>query len=160
MDKIAFIGFGLVVVLAGMSTAQTSKAAPFALEIQAVKPSVEIGQPVLVAVMTKNISGTTIRIGQTNPGIEYDFEVRDAQGKAATEKPLLQQLKHTQYIFRNMSVVLNPGQSVTENFTLTEFFELAPPGPYSVQVLRQVPSSLGHGVVKSNRITIIMTAPQ
>ena len=158
--NLAIIRIGLLLVLACNSTPQRSEAAPFSLQIQATKSSVEIAQPVLVTVTTKNISAATIRISQTNPGIEYDFEVRDAQGKAATEKPLLQQLKHTQFILRNVSVVLNPGQSVSENFAISEFFEFAPPGPYSIQVLRPVPNSLGHGVVRSNTITIIITTPQ
>jgi hypothetical protein len=157
MKKIAIVGIGLLLSIAFNSTGQTSKAAPFSISIRAQQSIVKPAQPIVIILTTKNISGQSIRLGETNPGMEYDFDVRDAHGQPVAEKELLKRLKHSTYVFRSTSEVLKPGVATQETFAISDYFDFTKPELYSIQVQRLVPYSLGHGAVKSNSITITVT---
>jgi len=55
-----------------------------------------------------------------------------------------------------ISETLKPGASLSEVVHLTDIFEIARPGKYSVQVAREVPSSLGRGIVRSNKVVVVV----
>lgn len=144
--------------LSSFSDAQTSQ--PFTLEIAAVHETLHKGEPVEIDIKTTNTTSEDIKLSKSNPAMEYEFDVRDAQGRPAAETALLKRIKDTSHpfvIYRLTKEILKPHQSSTERVNMSDYFDLSVPNTYSIGINRQLPKPLGAGIVKSNTVVITIT---
>jgi len=133
---------------------------PFSLQLKALDSTVKAGSPVRLEVKTTNASTNAISLSKSNPALEYEFSVRNPQGGRAAESESFKRMKDPNkpvMIFRLTSEVLKPGESATEVVVISEFYDLTRPGLFTIQVERRVPEQLGHGVVKSNTVSVTIT---
>src|SRR5256885_8000553 len=94
----------------------------------------------------------SLRVGKTNPGMEYQIKVQDEQGKPVTQTPLYKEVQNPGYVFRSTSLEIN--SPAKRRSILHVFFELGMPGKYSIEVQRLLPRQLGPDIVKSNAIML------
>jgi hypothetical protein len=83
------------------------------------------------------------------------FDVRDAAGKAVPKRVY----KHPELIvgFSIIGGVLKPGDSATNEYDLSRLVDFSRPGRYSIQMSRFATSQGKNIIVKSNKITIVIT---
>lgn len=145
-----------VTLMAAISLAigQTQQGPPFSLTLQAVNATIQQGAPVLVELTTTNNLSQPLKLGKSNPGSEYQIDVRDAQGQPVAQTALYKDLQNPEYVFRLTNQILKPQESAKEQFDIGKFFDFTKPGTYSVQVQRLVPRQYGSGAVKSNVIKL------
>ena len=155
-NRIALITLGLVAFVFPM-TAQNQRGMPFSLVVRPIMATVQLGSPVVIELTTTNNLTRPIKLGKSNPGIEYQIDVRDANGQPVSQTALYKQLQNPSSIFRLTSQILKAGESATEQFNIADFFDFSSLGTYSIQVQRPVPRQIGSGVVKSNIIEVTMT---
>jgi hypothetical protein len=122
----------------------------------AIQPGVPVwkaGGPIFVLVLMTNNSNRTVQFSFTNPGRDYEMDVRDASGKPVPESELLRQIKKSaQNGFiegRNILVVLKPHETAQDTIGVSSFYDLSIPGKYSIKVRRVFPD-VGKGFVQSN----------
>jgi len=113
----------------------------------------------LLVVMTNNTK-REVDFALTNPGWDYEMDVRDASGRPVHESEHLRDIKrHTDgeiFIFRNISVRLKPGQQGRDTIELSYFYDFTAPGQYSVRILRKFPQ-VSKRAIQSNRLVLIIT---
>ena len=132
---------------------------PFSLTLTALTPIVESGSAVHVKIVMKNLSNHDL---DCTPkyinGLDraYEFEVRHSSGK-----PLEDLTKKHPEIGQTFSPMperfLKPGETTDSGEVVSEFYDMTQPGEYTVQVSRRVSENPKDGVVKSNKITVIVT---
>jgi hypothetical protein len=54
-------------------------------------------------------------------------------------------------------VTIQPGKTHEDSVDISNRYEFDKPGKYSIQIERELPESLGGGVIKSNTITVTVT---
>ena len=149
-----------MVILVGLASgvsAQNPKATPFSLLLHATHSTVKVGSPVDVDLTTTNNLNRPIKLGKSNPGMEYQIQVRDQQGQLVPSTVLYKQLQNPVYVFRLTTQILQPQQSATEIFDIAMFFDLNKAGTYSIQLQRLLPQELGKGSVSSNTLVLTIT---
>ena len=83
------------------------------------------------------------------------FEVRDEHGELAAKKVF----KHPELATGSpVNRYLKPGETLMEEQDISLLYDITKPGRYVVQVSREFSGGLYRGVVKSNKITIVVTA--
>jgi len=152
--------FILLLSLLPLAFAQTQQSAPFSLSITPAQASVKSGSPVELEVITTNLSPQPITLSKSNPGMEYDFDVRDSGKKAAPMSPQLKRMRdpaHPHGVFRLFGKVLQPQESLRETVTISEYYDMSKPGTYTIRLQREIPEQVGKGVVKSNAVSVKIT---
>ena len=137
-----------------LAIGQSQQGSPFSLTLQAVNATVQQGAPILVELTTTNNLSQPLKLGKSNPGSEYQMDVRDAQGQPVAQTALYKDLQNPQYVFRLTTQILKPQESAKEQVDIGKFFDLTKPGTYSVQIQRLVPRQYGSGTVKSNIVKL------
>jgi hypothetical protein len=153
----------IVTTLVGTSfpiTAQTQPGTPFSLTLRAIHGTVQLGSDITVELTTTNNLGRPLKLSKSNPGTEYQIDVRDAKGQAVAPTALYKELQNPQFVFRLTSQILKPEESSKEEFNIDKFFVFDNTGTYSIQVQRTIPRQVGSGAVKSNTVVITITAKQ
>jgi hypothetical protein len=140
-----------------LAIGQSQQGAPFSLTLQAVQSTVQLGSPILVELTTTNNLSQPLKLGKSNPGSEYQIDVRDERGQVVAQTELYKQLQNPEYVFRMTNQILKPRESAKEQFNIGKFFDFTKPGTYSIQVQRLVPRQYGSGAVKSNTVVITIT---
>jgi hypothetical protein len=128
---------------------------PLSLTISA--PAVEIRESNLVLHVTMtNRSSEPITLVKSNPGCDFIAEVKDLDGRAI---PLtktgaeLCRCAEQMMVGRRIRVTLNPGESTEDTYPIDLYYGLARPGRYTVQLMREVPSS-GKQLTRSNELVL------
>jgi hypothetical protein len=129
--------------------------------LNAVEPGVpgwKLGAPVTVIVRMLNNTKRVVHFGLTNPGWDYEMDVRDGRGRPVPESDALKKLKEDLkngpgFVFRNMSVTLQPHQSADDTIEVSYFYKLDYPGRYSIQVRRKF-HRISNKLIRSNRLTL------
>ena len=146
--KTRFAAIAITLVAAiSLAIAQSQQAPPFSLTLQAVHAMAQLGSPILVELTTTNNLSHPLKLGKTNPGSEYQMDVRDEQGQPVAQTALYKNLQNPEFVFRSTTQILKPRESAKEQFNIAEFFDFTKPGTYSVQVQRLVPRQYGSGAL-------------
>ena len=108
-----------------------------------------------------NESDRVVHYGLTNPGWDYEMDVRDASGNPVPETERLRKLKEnlknrTDNYRQKHSRKLKPHETAQDTIEVSSFFDLSSPGDYSIQVQREFPD-VGQSLVKSNRLSLTVT---
>jgi hypothetical protein len=163
--RVGVVGFLLVVILAKESVTADNHKSLFSLAIapsrKAAQPGVafwKAGDPVFMILTMNNDSKRVLHFALTHPHPHPAFdcrtEVRDAQGLLVpeTEHPpkLRENLQSGFLTTRNGLVTPKPQETCQDLIVASYLYDVSRPGPYSVQLERDLPLELGQGVVKSN----------
>ena len=132
------------------------KQAPFSLDISAVKSSVKAGSDVWIKVTMTNISNHSVDCSSAYVnGIDrrLRYNIRDGKGNS-TEK----HSEHPETIPGSILMCnLDPGSHITNESRISWLHDLSHPGQYEVQVFRDASDLPSDGLVKSNKINIVIT---
>ncbi len=139
----------------GQAVPGKSAKQPFSISISAEKTDVEVGSPVeihirLTNTSTHEISSTASYDGPFN--YSYQYEVWTAKGRLVRPKKLEGHRIAGSVIFGT----LKPGEAAEDGTELAPYYDL-PPGTYFIQVARPVSENSAEGVIKSNKIRIVVT---
>lgn len=155
-----------LIICGGLLTAQ-SKTAPIAIAIEAVqKNPIKLGVEIRVSITVTNTSKenvvllTTPGPGGRHAGLWYDVVVRNTNGSSVTKtrfKRILDREDQKGHVFgSSIATTLAPGESVKEEATLGDMYELTIPGTYLVRVDRPFPDANPASKIKSNQISITL----
>jgi hypothetical protein len=119
----------------------------------------KLGAPVHVIVKVINNTQKVVHFGVTNPGWEYEMDVRDGRGHPVPETAALKKIKEDLkngpgFIFRNFTVTLRPHESVADDgIEVTYYYKLDHPGRYTIQISRMI-RDFSKKKIRSNRLTL------
>lgn len=119
----------------------------------------KVGNPVHVLVRVINNTKKAVHFGETNPGWEYEMDVRDGRGYPVPETDALKRIKENLksgpgIIFRNSRVTVQPHQTVADDsIEVTYYYKLDHPGRYTIQISRLI-GDFSKKPVRSNRLTL------
>jgi len=139
----------------------------FVLGISAAPDVIKAGSAVTIRSVVTNVSNEKIWVVSLGEDVRYHvwdsrgFPVRRAKPNLDRARLRLQQDKHgqssiVQYVTaRGVWFPVQPGQTVEDDFVISDFYDLTRPGKYTVQAERTDPES--QSIVKSNTITVAVT---
>jgi hypothetical protein len=148
---------------------QTSKQ-PFTITISAEAPALKLspdhyalkaGSDLFIRVHLTNTSKHTMRLGDDDSGGAVDgmhrYEVRDDKGVAAERWPV--QRAGAASAHPSAPEALKPGASAdVASDRISGVFDVSQPGKYTIQLSRAIDGDFADGEVKSNAITVTVTA--
>jgi hypothetical protein len=145
-----------ILLLAAVVTAAKGNGGPFALIITGPQSQIRSGSPVPVRITLTNISDREITFSDTNRECDYKIEVIDQSSRTVPETAHKRELvcDGPLVLNRNVLVSLKPGQSTRDEIIVSNLYQMAAPGRYTVMVMRKVPKDMGQGRVTSNSVTI------
>jgi hypothetical protein len=116
------------------------------------------GEPVRVIVAMINQSKRVVHYSLTNPGWDWQMDVRDSTGKPVGETDLFRKMKENRkngfiIVSRNIIGTLRPNEKAQDVIEVQEFYDLSRPGEYSLQIQRSFPD-VAKGPIKSNRLIL------
>jgi len=140
--------------------AQNAAEQPFTITISAPTPSVKAGSDVWVVVKITNHSTERLDESGSISGItgldpNLVFEVRDTRGNLITKKVYVHPELATGHPI-NRSI--ESGETLAQEQNISRLYDITQPGSYVVQVSRSPSRGPTSGVVKSNKVTIVVTA--
>jgi len=108
-----------------------------------------------------NQTGRDVHYGLTNPGWDWDMDVRDSKGNPVGETDLFRQMKEDLkkrpiITSRNITGTLQPNEKHQDVIEVQMFYDLTRAGEYSIQVQR-VFSDVAKDPIKSNRLILTIT---
>jgi len=149
-----------IVVLLFASAAQLTAARPageaLGLMIAAPGDRSILDLNLTLQVTMTNRSAQVMNVFKTNPGCDFNAEVKDANGHAVPLTAAGAELSRCQQhliLGRRILVTLKPGESTEESYPIDLYYGLARPGSYTVQLTREVPSQPKH-ISRSNEIVL------
>jgi hypothetical protein len=150
----------ILITLAVCAASSTQSATPpFALTLEAEENPVKAGSEVRVDITLSNSSNRAMHISYGASEVDYAFEVRDSQNRIPLETEFARKSKGKGYFSNDHVFYLQPGESLPKApLVVSKFYDLSRPEEYKIQVSRAVPKELGGGTIKSNAITITITA--
>jgi hypothetical protein len=164
--------FAALVVVAPAALGAPARNQLFSLTIAAPSEPIKSGTKIHLLVTVTNTSGHTIGFIRSpgllpDEGFRYQIKVGGSDGHEPSQSTRLQGLKGKTAISQssNLARWLRPGESFVDRITLTRFYDMTPPGEYTVSVARHFdrnnmalkgssPEAIGSGIVKSNAVTI------
>jgi len=146
--------------LAVMLWVGIARGAGEALELKIVEP-VGVGgeQDVPLHVRMTNVSTQVLTLVESNPGCDFGAEVRDGNGQTVALTPIGEELRgcHKRTLQgRRILITLKPGESAEDTYPVDLYYRLDRAGTYTVQLSRELPKSVGGGVVRSNVVTLVL----
>jgi hypothetical protein len=121
----------------------------------------KVGEPVRAIVTMVNQSKRVVHYSLTNPGWDWEMDVRDSTGKPVGETDLFRQMKENLkngsiIVSRNIIGTLRPNEKAQDVIEVQMFYDLSRPGEYSIQIQRTFPD-VAKDPIKSNRLTLTIT---
>ena len=164
-NVLLFVAFTLITP--GASLQAQSKTAPIAIAIEAVeKNPIRLGTDIRISITVTNTSKEKVVLlttpGRTHAGIWYDVVVRNTNGSSVTKTRIKRILdgdgeEEKGHVLGSLiATTLAPGESVKEEATLGDMYELTMPGTYLVRVDRPFPDANPASKIKSNQISITL----
>ncbi len=149
---------------------QTSKQ-PFTITISAEAPALKLspdhyalkaGSDLFIRVHLTNTSKHTMQLGDDDSGEVVNgmhrYEVRDGKGTAAERWPV-QRAGAAAGAHASAPAVLKVGASAdVASDRISGVFDVSQPGKYTIQLSRAIDGDFADGEVKSNAITVTVTA--
>jgi len=136
--------FVVAMSLAPVEGLQTSSSEKPGLELTmvAVRDQVKVGSPVVVSIITKNISSQPVGNGHCRATIyNYGFVVKDSLRNPAAETEELRTInwlrKEGEWC-RSLTGLhpLKPGETAEQAIDIAEYYDLSRPGQYTIQAQR------------------------
>jgi hypothetical protein len=151
-----------VVAAPGSFAAANDNNQPFTITISTAQGTVKANEEIRVRVVLTNVSNQDLPVRfSRNPReaeLHYAVSVHDKSGKEVAEtKYGSTARKHQMIGLSEAATLLKPGEQLEEYAILDNMFDLKSMGEYEVQLSRPVSTDPKDGVVKSNKITIIVT---
>jgi len=139
--------------------AQNPVEQPFTISIAAPTPVVKTGADVWVNVkltnhllIDLNESGSISSMTGLDPNLVFD--VRDTRGNLIAKR----MYEHPELATGTpLNRFLKPGETLTEQQNAARLCDMTKPGAYVVQVSREFSAGAQRRVVKSNKVTIVVT---
>ena len=108
-----------------------------------------------------NQSKRAVHYSLTNPGWDWEMDVRDSTGRPVGETDLFRQMKENLkngsiIVSRNIIGTLRPNEKAQDVIEVQMFYDLSRPGEYSIQIQRTFPD-VAKDPIKSNRLTLTIT---
>jgi len=118
----------------------------------------KVGEPVRVIVTMINQTEREAHYTLTNPGIDWEMDVRDSAGNPVGETDWFRQMKDNRkngsfIVARNLFGTLRPQQTAQDVIEVQMFYDLSRTGNYSIQLRRTFPD-VAKDPIKSNRLTL------
>jgi hypothetical protein len=108
-----------------------------------------------------NQSTRVVHYSLTNPGWDWEMDVRDSTGKPVGETDMFRQMKEnlkngSVITSRNIIGTLRPNEKAQDVIEVQMFYDLSRPGEYYIQIQRKFPD-MGKEPIKSNRLALTIT---
>jgi hypothetical protein len=121
----------------------------------------KVGEPVRVIVMMVNHSKQVVNFSLTDPGWDWEMDVRDSSGKPVAETDLLRRIKESKKtghisLARNLIGWVRPNEKAQDVVEVQMYYDLSQPGEYSIQVQRRFPG-IAKDPIKSDRLMLTIT---
>jgi len=116
-----------------------------------------MGEPVKIQITLTNTSSREIGILRSAAEFDYAIEVRNARGKLVPMTPSFQEKNKpgsVRVFSSNVLYPLKPGDTLTDEVVVTDLYQMANAGKYSVVITRELPEDLGKGTVRSNTLAV------
>ena len=139
---------------------------PLSVSIEIDNSSVKLGADIQVKATLKNNTDQDIQVSELrmegDSRLEYKVNVeRDdhtAVAKKYAEKLRRHEVSRDPLATGSVQFVpIQPGKTHEGGVNISNRYEFDKPGKYSIQLERELPESLGGGVIKSNTITVTVT---
>jgi hypothetical protein len=150
----------LFLSLTAWVTASPLAAQPkFSIRISPGTQLVRAGSAVIVNVSVTNNSNQDLNnSGSTNgmTGVDpnFQFAVRDKDGRAVPKKVY----KHPELASgHSFNRTIKPGETMSEEQDISHLLDMTHPGQYMIQVSRHKSEKPQGGVLKSNRVTVVVS---
>jgi hypothetical protein len=150
----------LLLLLSWMPLAAPNAAEqPFTITITAPTPMVKAGSDVWVVVKITNHSLERLDesgsiSGMTSLDPYLGFDVRDTRGNLIAKRVY----EHPELATGHpVNRCIEPGETLTEEQNVSRLYDMTQPGSYIVQVSRPRSGMFTRRVVKSNKLTIVVT---
>jgi hypothetical protein len=139
--------------------AQNAAEQPFTISIAAPTPVVKTGVDVRINVkltnrslIDLNESGSISSMTGLDPNLVFD--VRDTRGNLIAKRVY----EHPELATGTpVNCFLKPGETLAEQQNVARLYDMTKPGSYVVQVFREFSAGAQRRVVKSNKVTIVVT---
>jgi hypothetical protein len=131
---------------------------PFSIFISTATAAVTAGSDMSITVRLTNTSDHDMRITRAFFGgtdASYTQEIRNSKGALATRET--SGAVHTTLAGSFSAITLKPGESSAGSIGVSPQYDLSQPGEYVLQLSRPISANPSDGVVKSNKIKIIVT---
>jgi len=160
--RLSTVMFAILVAVATICAraAGDKKINGFALQLVPSQNAIQRGTPVwkagaavFVIVTAVNNSKKTVHYNLTNPGFDWEMDVRDKSGSPVPETEEFRKMKQNGSftVVRNILVTLKQHETSQDTIQVNYFYDLRSPTKYSIQVRREFPE-VGKGFVVSNRL--------
>jgi hypothetical protein len=121
----------------------------------------KVGEPVRVIVIMINQTKRDVHYTLTNPGMDWEMDVRDSAGNPVGETDWFRQMKENRksgsfIVARNFFGTLRPNQKAQDVIEVQMFYDLSRAGEYSIQVQRTFPD-VAKDLIKSKRLILTIT---
>jgi hypothetical protein len=112
----------------------------FQISIATDNPAYQLGNPIVVSVLLRNVSGQPLWFSQTDMEADYDIEIAGSDGKAAPLTPYGQRIHALDRpILHAYDVTLKPAESIEHTLALDKLYDVRRADVYNVRVTRKVP---------------------
>jgi hypothetical protein len=139
---------------------------PLSLSIEIDNSSVKLGADIQVKATIKNNTDQGIQLSELRTAgdlhLEYKVNV-ERDDHTAVAKKYAEKLRRHEVSWDPLAdgsvhfVPIQPGETHEDSVNISNRYEFDKPGKYSIQIERELPESLGGGVIKSNTITVMVT---
>ena len=160
---ILLLVLGLSAVSGGQSRAAESPEPTFAITISAEASTFKVGDPIIITIVTTNITRHDIQLDAVKSSDEAEFDsvinVRASSGIAVakTRYGKFMAGEADDHIsvptWSNVGIVLHSGEHQTETAQVDKIYQMTTPGIYSIQVERGWPQR-PQLFARSNAITV------
>jgi hypothetical protein len=140
----------------------------FQLSVAADKETYRLGNPVVMSVLVRNVSGRPLGFTQSDPQIDYDVECVGSDGKIAPLTTYGQRFHGSESVIIHAGGVrLKPAESFEHVLPLDKLYDVSRVGMYNVTVTRKVPKENApktngppqFAEIKSNTIRVTLLRP-
>jgi hypothetical protein len=140
----------------------------FQLSVASDKETYDLGRPIMLSVLLRNVSNQPLRFGQTDVETDYNIEIVGADGKMAPLTAYGKELHSLDRpILHAFAVSLKTGESIEHTLPLDKLYDVSRVGVYNVTVTRKVPKENApqstvppqFAEIRSNTIRITVLRP-
>lgn len=151
---------GLLVSVFAATLLSANPKPPLSVVISPLSQTVKSGADVRLNVTLTNTSEHELNFSDRNPVCDYPIKIRDPGGSQPQETAAKQQSRcdgTVQLILgRNILIILKPGESFSEEITVSFLYDLRRTGTYTVQVYRHLPAEISKQDIPSNSATFVV----
>jgi hypothetical protein len=104
-----------------------------------VAASGKIGTPIVVKLVSKNLSSKVVEVADAIPELDYELVVIDSSGKKLPPTAFLDRMLHTNYNYGAHSPrhEMKPRQEIRSEIEVTRLYQVNRPGVYYMWAMRE-----------------------